>query len=259
MADAGSTPGLPASVRTAIARAEESGYEAFSRPGESPPRFDLTAIAELGLKPDDLASPRTRSPFRTDVGREVLETDRVTFYLAPDSVSESKLPGYARRIEAELTEIAEKLGIDPSSVLPEGLTMTFISPRSEREDRGGGCPVRGMAAPPVSLAPETVARVTSPHPVWVVADDETTADQVIAVATHELAHHVGWARFGRIGDRLLSEGLATWLGQDSWLLARMGLAGRCGPRLPLGRRLYPVRTALRQSGTTLRRGVSVEA
>ena len=74
-----------------------------------------------------------------------------------------------------------------------------------------------MATPPVRLALEVEARVPAPHPVWVVADDETTAEQVIAVAAHELAHHVGRARFGHTGDRLLSEGLATWLGQDSWL------------------------------------------
>ena len=216
-ADAGSTPGLPASVRTAIASAEESGYEAFRTPGASPPRFDLTAIAQLGLKPDDGAATRTQSPFRTGVGRQVLETDHVRFRLAPDSVSESRLLGYAQQIEAELTEIAEKLGIDPSSAFPRGLTVTFISPRSEQEHRGGVCPVRGMALPPVPPVPEVEARVPAPHPAWIVADDETTADQVIAVAAHELGHHVGWARFDRIGDRLLSEGLATWLAQDSWL------------------------------------------
>ncbi len=216
-ADAGSTPGLPASVRAAIARAEESGYEAFRRPQASPLRFDPTAIAKLGFSLDAPAETRTRSPFRTGVGRKALRTDRVGFYLAPDSVSESRLPGYARRIEAELEEIAGKLGIDLSSAFPEGLTMTFISPRSEREDRGGGCPVRGAALPPVPPLPEVEAPLPAPRQVWVVADDETTAEQVIAVGAHELAHQVGWARFGHIGDRLLSEGLATWLAWDSWL------------------------------------------
>ena len=173
-----------------------------------------TATPEPTPKPDDLAAPRTQSPFMTNVGREALKTDHVKFYLAPDSVSESKLLGYSRHIEVEVTEIAEKLGIDPSSAFPEGLTMTFISPRSEGVDKAGPglCPVRGSARP-AGLAPEVKAL----HPVWVVADDETMADQVIAVAAHEVAHHVGWARFDYMGDRLLVEGLATWLAQDSWL------------------------------------------
>ena len=173
----------------------------------------------MGLKPDDVAATSTQPLFTTDVGRQVLETEHIRFRLAPDSVSESRLFRYAHRIEVELTAVAEKLGIDPSSAFLKGLMMTFISPRSEQEHRGGPgqCPVRGTAAPPVRLPPGVEVRVQAPHPAWVVADDETAANQVIAVAAHELAHHVGWARFDRIADRLLSEGLATWLAQDSWL------------------------------------------
>ena len=214
-ADAESTPGLPASVRTAIASAQETEYRAFRRPESSPPRFDLTALAQLGLTPDDVGPTSTRSVF--DVGRQVLETEHIGFRLAPDSVSEPRLVEYARQIEVELAKIAEKLGVDLSSGFPQGLTMTFVSPESERERGGGQCPVRGMAAPPVRLSPQVKARVQVPHPAWVVADDKTTADQVVAVGAHELAHHVGWARFGHIRDRLLSEGLATWLAWDSWL------------------------------------------
>ena len=173
----------------------------------------------MGLKPDDVAATSTQPLFATNVGRQVLETEHIRFRLAPDSVSESRLLGYARNIEADLAGIAEKLGIDPSSAFLEGLMMTFISPKSEQEHRGGPgqCPVRGTAAPPVRLPPGVEVRVQAPHPAWVVADDETAANQVIAVAAHELAYHVGWARFDRIADRLLSEGLATWLAQDSWL------------------------------------------
>lgn len=104
--DAGSTLGLPVSV-TATAGVEGSGDEALEEPGLSPPCYDLTAVAQRTPKPDGLAIFQTQSPFRTDVGREVFETDHVKFYLAPDSLSESRLLEYAPHIEAELTEIAE--------------------------------------------------------------------------------------------------------------------------------------------------------
>ena len=151
-------------------------------------------------------------PFGITLRREVLRTDHVKFYLAPDSLSESKLRVYAPHVEAGLTEIAEKVGIDPSSAFPGELILTFVSPRSERvgpmELGSGQCPVRGLTI---------TGRVSGPLQAWVVADDETPADQVIAVAAHEIAHHVVWARFGGIGDSLLAEGLATWLAQESWL------------------------------------------
>ena len=90
--------------------------------------------------------------------------------------------------------------------------MTFVSPRSERvgpmELGPGQCPVRGLAI---------TGRVSGPLQAWVVADDKTATDQVIAVAAHEIAHHFGRARFGGIGDSLLVEGIATWLAQESWL------------------------------------------
>ena len=146
------------------------------------------------------------------LGREDLKTGHIKFYLTVDSVSKAKLLVYAPRIEAELAKIAEKLGIDPSSVFPKGFSMTFASPRGERVGpitlRPGQCPVRGLAV---------TGQSSLPLPIWVVADDETAADQVIAVAAHELAHHAGRARFDGTGNRLLGEGLATWLAQDSWL------------------------------------------
>ena len=151
-------------------------------------------------------------PFGINLRREVLRTDHVRFYLAPDSVSRAKLVAYASQIEAELSEIAGRVGVDPSIAFPGELIITFVSPRSERvgpmELGSGQCPVRGVAI---------TGRVSGPLQAWVVADDETPADQVIAVAAHEMAHHVGWARFGGIGDSLLAEGLATWLAQESWL------------------------------------------
>jgi len=151
-------------------------------------------------------------PFGINLRREVLSTDHLKFYLAPDSVSRARLVAYASQIEAELTQMAGKVGIDPSIAFPGELIMTFVSPRSERvgpmELGPGQCPVRGLAI---------TGRVSGPLQAWVVADDETPADQVIAVAAHEVAHHVGWARFGGIGDGLLAEGIATWLAQESWL------------------------------------------
>ncbi len=162
--------------------------------------------------PGNIAVPVVELPFGITLRREVLRTDHVKFYLAPNSLSEAKLVAYASPIEGELTEIAEKLGIDPSSAFPGELIITFVSPRSERVGPmglgPGQCPVRGLAI---------TGRVSGPLQAWVVADDKTAMDQVIAVAAHEIAHHFGWARFGGIGDSLLGGGLATWLAQYSWL------------------------------------------
>lgn len=203
-ADVVSTPTLPTSVPTAIVRGGEGRGVA---PGTA-----VRATPQAYPSPGNIASPTVELPFGITLRREVLRTDHVKFYLAPDSLSESRLSGYAPHVEADLSEIAEKVGIDPSSAFPGELIITFVSPRSERvgpmELGPGQCPVRGVAI---------TGRVSGPLQVWVVADDETPADQVIAVAAHEMAHHVGRARFGGIGDRLLGEGLATWLAQDSWL------------------------------------------
>ena len=203
-ADAVSAPTLPTPVSTAMAGAGKSGSEAPGTPVRSLSSSDPTATPQ--------ATPTMELPFGITLRREVLRTDHVRFYLAPDSVSESRLRGYAPHVEADLTEIADKVGIDPSSAFPGELILTFVSPRSERvgpmELGPGQCPVRGLAI---------TGRVSGPLQAWVVADDETATDQVIAVAAHEIAHHVGWARFGGIGDGLLAEGLATWLAQESWL------------------------------------------
>lgn len=203
-ADAVSTSTLPTPVSNAIARAGETGGGAAGTPVLSPPLHDPTATPQ--------ATPTIELPFGITLRREVLRTEHVRFYLAPGSLSESKLREYAPHVEAGLTEIAEKLGIDPSSAFPGELIMTFVPPRSERvgpmELGPGQCPVRGLAI---------TGRVSGPLQAWVVADDETPADQVIAVAAHEIAHHVVWARFGGIGDSHLAEGLATWLAQESWL------------------------------------------
>ena len=210
--DTVSTPTLPTPVPTATTRAGESGSEVSGTPAPLPPGPDPTGTPQAYPRPGNIAAPTVDLPFGITLRREVLRTDHVKFYLAPDSLSESKLRWYAPRVEADLTQIAEKLGIDPSGAFPGDLIMTFVSPRSERvgpmELGPGQCPVRGLAI---------TGRVSGPLQAWVVADDETPADQVIAVAAHEIAHHVGWARFGGIGDSLLAEGLATWLAQESWL------------------------------------------
>ena len=211
-ADADSTPTLPTPVSTAIGRAGESESEVPGTPVPSTLRSDLTLTPQAYPKPGNIAAPTMELPFGINLRREVLRTGHVKFYLAPGSLSESKLREYAPHVEAYLTEIAKKVGIDPSSVFPGELIVTFVSPRSERvgpmELVSGQCPVRGLAI---------TGRVSGPLEAWVVADDESTADQVIAAAAHEIAHHVGWARFGGIGDSLLAEGLATWLAQESWL------------------------------------------
>ncbi len=203
-ADVVSTPALPTPVPTATAGAGEGR-------GVSPGTA-VRATPQVYPSPGNTAAPTVELPFGITLRREVLSTDNVKFYLAPGSLSESKLREYAPHVEADLTEIAEKVGIDLSSAFPGELIITFVSPRSGRvgpmELGPGQCPVRGLAI---------TGRVSGPLQAWVVADDETPADQVIAVAAHEIAHHVGWARFGGIGDSLLAEGLATWLAQESWL------------------------------------------
>ena len=207
-----STPILPASVPTTIASVGESGSQAPGTPAPSLSRSHPTPTPQVYPGPRNIAVPTVELPFGINLRREVLRTGHVKFYLAPDSLSESKLVAYASSIESELMEIAGRLGIDPSIAFPGELIITFVSPRSERvgpmELGPGQCPVRGLAI---------TGRVSGPLQAWVVADDKTTADQVIAVAAHEIAHHVGRARFGGIGDSLLGEGLATWLAQESWL------------------------------------------
>ncbi len=207
-ADTGPTATIAAdSVSTP---ASEDG--ASTEPAPSAPRSDVTATPQAYPRPGNIAAPTIELPFGINLRREVLRTDHVKFYLAPGSVSRTRLVAYASAIESELVEITEKLGIDPSIVFPGELIMTFVSPRSERvgpvELGPGQCPVRGLAI---------TGRVSGPSQAWVVADDETPAEQVIAVSAHEIAHHVGWARFGGIGDSLLVEGFATWLAQESWL------------------------------------------
>ena len=171
-----------------------------------------------------MVAPRTQSlPMNMawrEVLREVLNTEHIEFFLGRDSVSEPMLREYARHIESELSEIAKKLGINPSIAFPGGIHLNFISPESELVDYGGRwhCPVRGLAfLQPFDLASVTMGREPAPISAWIVADEETEAGQVIAVAAHELSHHVGWAKFGHIEDIILVEGLATWLAQDTWL------------------------------------------
>ena len=211
-ADADSTPTLPTPVPTGIAGTGEGGGVASGTAVRSPPRHVANATPLAYPGPGNIAVPRLDLPFGITLRREVLRTDHVKFYLAPDSLSKAKLVAFASPIEAELTVIAEKLGIDPSSAFPGELIMTFVSPRSERvgpvELGSGQCPVRGLAI---------TGRVSGPLQAWVVADDKTATDQVIAVAAHEIGHHFGRARFGGIGDSLLGEGIATWLARESWL------------------------------------------
>lgn len=207
-----STPTPSTPVPTAIAGAGEGGGMAAGTAVRSSQRHVANATPLAYPGPGNIAAPAVELPFGITLRREVLRTDHVKFYLAPDSLSKAKLVAYASPIEAELTEIAERLGIDPSSAFPGELIMTFVSPRSERvgpmELGPGQCPVRGLAI---------TGRVSGPLQAWVVAEDKTASDQVIAVAAHEIAHHFGWARFGGIGDSLLGEGLATWLARESWL------------------------------------------
>ena len=223
-AEPGSTPFLTATVPTATPKVQDSGYETSSRSDPSPPGNDLTVTPQLGTKPYDIIAPRTQSlPMNMawrEVSREILKTEHIEFYLGRDSVSESMLREYARHIESELSEIAEKLGINPSSAFPGGVHLTFISTESELVDYGERwhCPVRGLAfLQPFELVSPTMVRDPAPISAWIVADEETMAGQVIAVAAHELSHHVGWARFGHIEGIILVEGLATWLAQDTWL------------------------------------------
>ena len=223
-AERGSMPGHSAAFPTATLEVEDSGHKISGGPESSSPGNDLTVTPQLGMKPYDMVAPRTQPlPMNTawrEVLREILETEHIEFYLGRDSVSESRLREYARHIESELSEIAKKLGVVPSIAFPGGIHLNFISPESELVDYDGRwhCPIRGLAfLPPFDLASVTMGRDPAPISAWIVADEETEAGQVIAVAAHELSHHVGYARFSLIGDLILVEGLATWLAQDTWL------------------------------------------
>ncbi|MFQ5596154.1 MAG: hypothetical protein ACE5HA_18585, partial [Anaerolineae bacterium] len=148
--------------------------------------------------------PRDRTaPEPTPAGDLIAYSDHLDFYAEADNYWAQRIDDIGPAIEGELLRVAGRLQADlPESRIP----VSIQSPSTSPLVRGMDCPARGLYYGPTSGTPLLI----------IFADESTSRVQVLAVAAHELAHHMTETKFGDGGDVLLSEGLANWASRDTW-------------------------------------------
>lgn len=155
-----------------------------------------------------LKTPRPRdrtAPEPTPAGDLIAYSDHLDFYAESDNYWRQHIDNIGPAIEGELLRVAGRLQADlPESRIPVSIQAPSTSPLV----RGMDCPARGLYYGPTSGTPL----------LTIFADESTSRVQVLAVAAHELAHHLTQTKFGDGGDVLLSEGLANWASRDTWSL-----------------------------------------
>ena len=149
------------------------------------------------------APPGTPAPEPTAAGRLIAYTDHLDFYAEPGSYWAARIPQVAGIIETDYWEIARRL----QTTLPEErVQVSFQDPSTSPLVRGMQCPARGLYYGETENGPL----------MTIFADENTSLVQVLAVAAHELAHHLTSYKWGPGGDIILSEGLANWATRERW-------------------------------------------
>ncbi|MFQ5854676.1 MAG: hypothetical protein ACE5LU_03390 [Anaerolineae bacterium] len=150
--------------------------------------------------PRDLTAPEP-----TPAGDLIAYTQHLDFYAQQEDYWAQRIGDLGPAIEGELRRVAGRLQTD----LPDGrIAISIQDPSTSPHVRGMSCPARGLYYGETDGSPLLA----------IFADESTSRVQVLAVAAHELAHHLTFAKFGEGGDVLLSEGLANWASRDTWSL-----------------------------------------
>jgi len=153
-----------------------------------------------------LKTPRPRdrtAPEPTPAGDLIAYSEHLDFYAEPDNYWGQHIDDIGPAIEGELRRVAARL----RARLPEEhVAVSIQAPSTSPLVRGMNCPARGLYYGPDQSRPL----------LMIFADENTSRVQVLAVAAHELAHHLTFAKLGEGGDILLSEGLANWASRDTW-------------------------------------------
>lgn len=148
--------------------------------------------------------PRDRTaPEPTPAGPLIAYTEHLDFYARPDNYWAPRIDEIGPAIEGELWRVAGKL---QTEIPDERIRISIQDPSTSPNVRGMDCPARGLYFGPNDDGPLMA----------IFADENTSRAQVLAVAAHELAHHLTFAKFGAGGDILLSEGLANWASRETW-------------------------------------------
>ncbi|MFQ5343913.1 MAG: hypothetical protein ACE5F6_20405, partial [Anaerolineae bacterium] len=153
-----------------------------------------------------LKTPRPRdraAPEPTPAGDLIAYSEHLDFYAESDNYWGQHIDDIGPAIEGELLRVAGRLQAE----LPEDhIPISIQAPSTSPLVRGMDCPARGLYYGPADRKPLLI----------IFADESTSRVQVLAVAAHEMAHHLTETKFGDGGDVLLSEGLANWASRDTW-------------------------------------------
>ncbi|HMO55808.1 MAG TPA: hypothetical protein PKA05_14960 [Roseiflexaceae bacterium] len=138
-------------------------------------------------------------------GTRIAQTDRIDLYVGLHTLTPEEVTALAPQIEAYLQASEARFGTQ----LSERVSLAVYRPAL--------APSRGTRG--IAYTAERRAEIYY-HP----GED---LDSALAVAVHELAHHLQFARYGeeiqRRTDTILLEGQATWITGDVWL-QRIGAA-----------------------------------
>lgn len=166
-------------------------------PSPTPTPGPAVVILKTPL-PRDLTRPEP-----TPAGDLIAYTRHLDFYVPADNVWAQRIAEIGPAIEGELWAIADRLQMD---IPEERVAISIQDPSTSPHVRGMNCPARGLY----------YGRTELGVLIAIFADENTSQVQVLAVAAHELAHHLIFAKLGDGGDILLSEGLANWASRDTW-------------------------------------------
>lgn len=129
-------------------------------------------------------------------GERVAQTERIDFYVGRGTLSPEQVAHFAPAIEWALSVTEQRFG----ERLRQRVSLGFY--RGTRRD------LRGMAYTDEGRAE-----------LYYLPNEST--ERLVAVAVHELAHHLQAQRYGvnfqKRSDTILLEGAATWISGDHWL------------------------------------------
>ncbi len=154
------------------------------------------------LYPPPTVAPDNPEP--TPAGALIAQSEHLAFYMEPDNYWAQHIIPIGTLIEEELQKMARLL---QTRIPTDRVVISIQDPSTSPLVRGMQCPARGLYYADTLQGPMAV----------IFADENTSRIQVVAVAAHELAHHLIFHKFGpEGGDTLLNEGLANWLSRDTW-------------------------------------------